>query len=74
MNAGASFALAGTSVSGTTVLFSEQGPCVIAGATLTALGTGQCQVTAQSPGSASLTPGSATYTVTIQKPPRRPRR
>jgi hypothetical protein len=55
------------------VLFSEQGPCVIAGATLRALGVGQCQVTAFTPGNATLTPGSETYTVTVQKPPKRPR-
>ena len=57
------------------MLFSEQGPCAIAGAVLTALGAGQCQVTAISPGNATLTPGSETYTVTVQEPARRkPRR
>lgn len=74
LRTGASVTLAGTSTSGTTVLFSEQGPCAIAGAVLTALGAGQCQVTAISPGNATLTPGSETYTVTVQNPPRRPRR
>ena len=66
--------LAGTSQSGTTVLFSEQGPCAIAGAVLTALSAGQCQVTAISPGNATLTPGSETYTITVTNPPRKPRR
>ena len=74
MNVGSTITLVGTSASGTTVLFSEQGPCVIAGAVLTALGAGQCQVTAISPGNATLTPGSETYTVTVQQPPKRPAR
>ena len=71
MTAGSNLTLAGTSQSGTQVLFSEQGPCVIAGAVLTALSVGQCQVTAISPGSATLTPGSETYTITITKPPKK---
>jgi hypothetical protein len=66
--------LSGTSQSGTPVIFSEQGPCVIAGAVLTALSPGQCSVTAQSPGTASIAPGSETYTITVNAPPRRPRR
>ena len=66
--------LAGTSQSGTPVIFSEQGPCVIAGAVLSALSPGQCTVTAQSPGTASIAPGSETYTITVNAPPRRPRR
>lgn len=66
--------LAGTSQSGTPVIFSEQGPCVIAGAVLRALSPGQCTVTAQSPGTASIAPGSETYTITVNAPPRRPRR
>jgi hypothetical protein len=66
--------LAGTSQSGTPVIFSEQGPCVIAGAVLRALSPGQCTVTAQSPGTASIAPGSETYTITVNAPPKRPRR
>lgn len=66
--------LAGTSQSGTPVIFSEQGPCVIAGAELTALSPGQCTVTAQSPGTFAIAPGSETYTITVNAPPRRPRR
>ncbi len=65
LNAGQSVTLAGTSTSGTTVLFSEQGPCVISANVLTALSAGQCQVTAISPGTASLTPGNETYPITI---------
>ena len=73
MRAGSSVTLAGTSASGTTVVFSEQGPCVISGAVLTALSPGQCQVTAQSPGNASVTPGSETYTITVQAAPSKKR-
>jgi len=71
MRTNTSVTLVGTSTSGTTVLFSEQGPCVIAGATLRALSAGQCQVTAFTPGNSALTPGSETYTITVQNPPRR---
>ncbi len=71
MTAGKTVTLAGTSQSGTTVLFSEQGPCVIAGAVLTALSPGQCQVTASSPGNSQLTPGSETYTITVNKAPKK---
>jgi hypothetical protein len=74
MQAGSTVTLAGTSQSGTTVIFSEQGNCVIAGAVLTATSPGQCQVTAQSPGTAQIKPGSETYTITVTAPPRRPRR
>ena len=74
MQAGSTVTLAGTSQSGTTVIFSEQGNCMIAGAVLTALSPGQCQVTAQSPGTAAIKPGSETYTITVTAPPRRPRR
>jgi hypothetical protein len=74
LQAGRTVTLVGTSQSGTPVLFSEQGPCAIAGAVLTALSAGQCQVTAISPGNAQLTPGSETYTITVTAPPRKPRR
>jgi len=71
MQAGSTVTLAGTSQSGTTVIFSEQGPCVISGATLTALSAGQCQVTAISPGTADIKPGSETYTITVTKAPKK---
>lgn len=63
--------LAATTTSNTTVLFSEQGPCVINGSVLTALSPGQCQVTAFTAGNASLTPGSETYTITVTAPPKK---
>ena len=71
MTAGSSVTLAGTATSGTTVLFSEQGNCVISGSQLMALAPGQCQVTAQSPGTATITPGSETYTVTVVAAPKK---
>jgi hypothetical protein len=74
MTAGSTVTLVGSAQSGTQVIFSEQGPCVIAGAVLTALSAGQCQVTAISPGSATLTPGSETYTITVTNPPRKKKR
>ncbi|CAB4715305.1 unannotated protein [freshwater metagenome] len=74
MTAGTSLTLAGTSQSGTTVVFSEQGPCVINGVALQALAPGQCQVTVVSPGNAALSPGNATYTVTVQAAPKGARR
>lgn len=76
MTAGTTMSLAGTSTSGTPVIFSEAGPCVLSGATLRALSAGTCQVTVQSPGNASLSPGSETYSVTVNAAPRqnRPRR
>ncbi len=69
MRAGSTVTLAGTSTSGTTVLFDENGPCTISGNVLSARAAGQCQVTAFTPGDASNAPGSETYTITVQ--PRR---
>ncbi|MDP2287403.1 MAG: hypothetical protein Q8M73_02415 [Actinomycetota bacterium] len=71
MPQGSKVTLAATTTSNTTVLFSEQGPCVINGSVLTALSPGQCQVTAFTAGNASLTPGSETYTITVTAPARR---
>ena len=71
MAQGTKVTLAATTTSNTTVLFSEQGPCVINGSVLTPLSPGQCQVTAFTAGNASLTPGSETYTITITAPPKR---
>ena len=69
MTAGTAVTLAATTTSNTTVLFSEQGPCVINGSVLTALSPGQCQVTAFTAGNAALIPGSETYTVTVNRAP-----
>ena len=69
MTAGTSLLLAGNSASGNPLIFSENGPCVISGAALTALSAGQCEVTAQSVGNATLAPTTATYTVTVKSAP-----
>jgi len=69
LTAGQSVLLAGNSASGNPLIFSENGPCVISGAALTALSAGQCTVTAQSVGNATLAPTTATYTVTVKAPP-----
>lgn len=74
VRAGTNIALTATAASGATVVLSENGPCVINGAVLTALGAGQCVVTATSPGSTSVTGTSATYTITVTAPPKRNRR
>lgn len=71
MAQGSKVTLAATTTSNTTVLFSEQGPCVINGSVLMALSPGQCQVTAFTAGNASLTPGSETYTITVTAPANR---
>ena len=74
VRAGTNIALTASAASGATVVLSENGPCVINGAVLTALGAGQCVVTATSPGSTSVTGTSATYTITVTAPPKRNRR
>jgi hypothetical protein len=65
MQAGTSVTLVGRSTSGTPVVFSENGPCVISGVSLQALSAGVCHVTAVSPGNAGTAPGNQTYTVTV---------
>ena len=71
LRAGSNTVLTASAQSGATVVLSETGPCVINGATLTALSAGQCSVTATSPGSTSLTATSTTYTITITAPPKK---
>lgn len=74
VQAGSNTLLTASSTSGATVVLSETGPCVLNGAVMTALAAGQCTLTATSPGSASYLTNTATYTITVQAPPRRPRR
>ena len=68
---GSNTVLTATAASGATVVLGESGPCVINGAVLTALAPGQCTVTATSPGSATLTPDTNNYTVTVTAPPKK---
>jgi len=73
MTAGGTITLAGTSVSGSPVVFSEQGPCYINGNVLFAPSAGQCQVSAYSPGNATLTPTTENYTITVNAAPKKKR-
>jgi hypothetical protein len=70
---GGSTTLSGSATSGSTVIFAETGPCALNGSVLTALGAGQCTITATSPGNAQLKPETATYILTVQNPPRKRR-
>lgn len=63
--------LAGGAQSGSPVTFSESGPCVLNGSTLTGRAAGVCTVTAYSPGNAQLKPASQEFVVTVQKAPKR---
>lgn len=74
VQAGSNTVLTATAQSGATVVLSETGPCVINGATMTALAAGQCVLTATSPGSTSINPDTATYTITVTAPPRKAKR
>jgi hypothetical protein len=66
MDNGAKLTLTATSQSGTTVILSESGPCLIAGSVLRAINTGTCYVTATSPGDQSFTTAKQTYTVRVK--------
>ena len=74
VQAGSTTVLTATAQSGATVVLAETGPCVINGATMSALGAGQCVLTATSPGSASINAATATYTITVTAPPKRTNR
>jgi hypothetical protein len=66
--------LTATAQSGAAVVLAESGPCVLNGSTMTAMSAGQCVLTAMSPGSATVTPDTNTYTITVTAPPRKPAR
>lgn len=63
---GKSISLSASSQSGAPVTFDENGPCVINGSTLSAMGLGVCTVTAFSPGTATIKPVEQNYTITVQ--------
>jgi len=71
LTVGQSIALTGATTSGAPVLLSEEGPCVVSGANLIALGTGQCVVTAMTPGTAAYTTDTNTYVVGVTKAPKK---
>ncbi len=61
-----------TSQSSNPVTLTTDGPCALDAARLNALGPGQCEITATSLGNdGSLSPTTATYTVTITAPPKK---
>ena len=74
VQAGSNTLINASATSGSTVVLGESGPCVLNGAVMTALSAGQCTLTATSPGSAAYLSNTATYTITVQAPPRKPRR
>lgn len=71
--AGQSRSLTGATTSGAPVIFSENGPCVISGSNILALGVGQCVLTAVSQGTAAYTADTNTYIITVQQAPRKSR-
>jgi hypothetical protein len=73
MKAGSNITLAGTAVSGSPIVFSEQGPCYINGAVLYAPSAGSCQIQVVSAGNATLNPTTENYTVTVTAPPKKKR-
>jgi hypothetical protein len=74
VQAGSKTVLTATAQSGAAVVLAESGPCVLNGSTMTAMSAGQCVLTAMSPGSATVTPDTNTYTITVTAPPRKPAR
>lgn len=69
MQAGRSITLSAATTSGAPVLFSVAGPCAINGAGLTALGVGQCTITATTPGNTSYDDNTASFSLTVTKAP-----
>ena len=57
--------VSGIAVSGSPVLFSVDGPCVMAGSRLNAIGKGSCTLTATSFGSATFLGNSVRYSITV---------
>jgi hypothetical protein len=73
MKAGSNITLAGNAVSGSPIVFSEQGPCYINGAVLYAPSAGSCQIQVVTAGNATLNPTTENYTVTVTAPPTKKR-
>lgn len=71
---GSNTLLSVTAASGTQVLLSESGPCVINGAIITGLGTGSCKVTATTVGSGGYTAASVDFDVAVITAPKKKKR
>ena len=68
---GQSRALTTTTTSGSPVIFTEDGPCVISGNNIVALGVGQCVLTADSPGTTAYTADTNTYIISVTAAPKK---
>lgn len=72
LQAGNTVQLSPSSTSGNPVTLSSNGPCVLEGATVTALGAGTCVITASSLGnSGTLSAATAQYSITVTTPPKK---
>jgi len=71
---GSSTVITTSAASGTQVLLSESGPCVINGAVLTGLGAGTCEVTATTVGNGAYAANSIDFVVTVTAPAKKKKR
>lgn len=71
---GSTTALTTGTSSGTQVLLSESGPCVINGSSITALGAGTCTIGAASVGGNGYSASSTQFVVTVTAPPKKKKR
>jgi len=71
--AGQTRALTASTTSGAPVVFTETGPCALAGNNIVALGAGQCVLTAVSPGNSAYTSTTSNFVVAVTAPPRKRR-
>lgn len=71
--AGQTRTLSAATTSGAPVLFSENGPCALAGSSIIALAPGQCVLTAMSPGTSAYTADTNTYIISVTAPPKKRR-
>ena len=69
-----SLMISATAASGTQVLLSETGPCVIAGSVITGLGAGTCEVTATSVGTSAYAGTTVDFVVTVEAPAKKKKR
>ena len=71
--AGQTRTLTATTTSGSPVILSEDGPCVLSGNSIVALAAGQCVLTAESPGTTAYTADTNTYIIRVNNPPKKSR-
>ena len=73
LTAGQTSTLSASTTSGAPVMFTENGPCALAGNSIIALGAGQCVLTAKSPGTSAYTTDTNTYVINVANPPKKRR-